>query len=379
MTDRLIVACAGGGKSTLISNKALEPSADNRRVLLLTYTESNQQELLAKLCDSHGSKPSNVRIKGWFRFLLEDLIRPYQSCIFSRRLNNIMFNENNPHKRNGRNIPGTGAQINGAMNAKHYLTSTRDRAHTMFLSKLAVNIDSATNGSVAGRIGDIYRLVLIDEIQDLVGWDYEVIKLLRRASIDLVCVGDFRQTIYETAYTQKAPETASQKLSFFRDGGFELTPRNLNYRSIQPICNVSDTIHSEVSDYPRTLSRARPVPFEVADHLGVYTVSEDNVQAYLEKYQPVILRSTRSSRNDICQGRRAINFGKSKGMSFDRTLVVTTENQRKFLAGNRKAFDSGKTDTARNLFYVALTRSRYSVALLTNDLPAIDGVSVWEP
>ncbi len=45
MSNRLILASAGAGKSELISKEALERAANRERVLILTYTENNQKEL----------------------------------------------------------------------------------------------------------------------------------------------------------------------------------------------------------------------------------------------------------------------------------------------------------------------------------------------
>ena len=62
-----------------------------------------------------------------------------------------------------------------------------------------------------------------------------------------------------------------------------------------------------------------------------------------------------------------VNFGISKGLSFDRTLVIPTPNILDFICGNLNAFNGARTDKAKNNFYVASTRSRYSLAFLIED------------
>jgi len=99
MSNKLILASAGAGKSQLIVNTALKLANDNdKKILILTYTENNQKEILNKICDKNRYLPSNIYIKGWFSFLLEDFIRPYQSCIFEKRISGVFFNKSDPHK-----------------------------------------------------------------------------------------------------------------------------------------------------------------------------------------------------------------------------------------------------------------------------------------
>lgn len=378
MPNKLVFAGAGAGKSTIAVASALAPSDDSRKVLLVTYTESNQKELLSKFCNINTTKPSHIRIKGWFQFLLEDLVRPYQCCVVPRRIKNIVFNVSNPHQRRNRSIPGTAAEINGTFNPRHYLTSAEERAHTMFLSQLACAINAKTEGAVMRRIASVYRLIIIDEIQDLVGWDYVVLDALAASGVELLCVGDFRQTIYATTYTKKAPVSAEEKLAFFNARRFDVEALTANHRSVQPICDFADKIHSGVLDYGASESRVADIPAEFSEHVGVFTVDSEKVSDYLDKYNPVILRLDRSTRIDLCEGRTAMNFGESKGIGFARTLVLTTEKQRTFLAGDDTVFDKDETEKPRNTFYVVSSRARYSTAFLLDGLPAVDGISAWK-
>jgi ATP-dependent exoDNAse (exonuclease V) beta subunit len=59
------LASAGAGKSKLIVQQALERVALGERVLILTYTEKNQEELAKKFCKIGRVVPGAVTIKGW--------------------------------------------------------------------------------------------------------------------------------------------------------------------------------------------------------------------------------------------------------------------------------------------------------------------------
>lgn len=381
MTNTLIVAGAGAGKSTTVVGKALAEATDRRKVLLLTYTEGNQGELLTKVCAKTSVRPAVVRIKGWFTFLLEELIRPYQGCIFETRIDNILFDDSDPHWNGRFRLRGRAERLKGgAYNPRHFLASSQTRAHTTYISKLACRIIEITRGASIERLARIYRLILIDEVQDLVGWDYEILKAIaERADVELLCVGDFRQTLYTTAHARKAPGSMSEKLGAFQTAGFDIQYSNSNRRSVQPICRFADRIHEGLFKFQPSRSLAGQVPEDLADHVGVFAVRAEDVSAYLERYSPVILRRTRSTEINLCQGYRTYNYGESKGMGFDRALVLTTGKQRDFISGKSDVFDGDKTDKARNTFYVVATRARYSVSFVFDGNPSIDGVSVWTP
>lgn len=81
----------------------------------------------------------------------------------------------------------------------NYLTPCGTKAYSGLLAKLATRIAKMSKGAPAARLRQIYNKVYFDEVQDLVGWDYDVIKSLSKTLKEgMCCVGDFRQTIYST-------------------------------------------------------------------------------------------------------------------------------------------------------------------------------------
>src|SRR5699024_9922462 len=55
-----------------------------------------------------------------------------------------------------------------------------------------------SSANVLKRLESIYKTVLIDEIQDMVGYDLRIIEALFKARFNLVIVGDHRQSKYST-------------------------------------------------------------------------------------------------------------------------------------------------------------------------------------
>lgn len=380
MSNKLIIASAGAGKTHRIAEQSVEMANNGQKVLIVTYTESNQSEILSK-CKSLGvTDLKNIVIKGWYTFLLEDLIRPYQAMVFDKRIEAINFNSSNPHMRGGRTIAGTSEKVGRRLNPRHFLTSCNTKAHTEFLSKLALRISVASARQTISRLSAIYQHLFIDEVQDLAGWDFDVLKYMARADCDLTCVGDFRQTIYSTSSNPKQPKTNQQKLNAFGSMGFEIEHMAISRRCIQLICDYADTVHRH-DGYNETNSLVDEVPEQYADHLGVFIVSRPHLQAYLRTYEPVILRASISSArflNDTSI--KKVNFGMSKGLGFNRTLVIPTDKIKLFLRGNLDSFDGMNTDKARNNFYVACTRARYSLAFLMDEQHIGDcTLPIWEP
>ena len=122
-----------------------------------------------------------------------------------------MFDQGDPHKKDGRTIPGRSERIEDQINPRYYLSN--NKSHTTYISKLVTRIcDAGKSGrgstarySVIDRLSAIYDLVIIDEAQDLVGWDFIVLeRMLTPQGPDLYCVGDFRQSIYQTSHAKRA-------------------------------------------------------------------------------------------------------------------------------------------------------------------------------
>ncbi|WP_145255575.1 UvrD-helicase domain-containing protein [Pseudomonas sp. DE0157] len=373
MANELWIAGAGSGKTHSIVSEAIEAIGRGERVLVVTYTTNNQAELRSRFAELHGGSSDRFVVKGLYSFYLEDMIRPYQRVIFQTRIATTLFNTGNPHQnsKTRRTIPGRSEFIDGVINPLHYLSACHTKAHTSLLGKLACQVAKLSKDAPAKRLAEIYDRVYFDEVQDLVGWDYQVIKSLNKAMPrSLRCVGDFRQTIYDTAYGQKAPRTADEKLNIFLGRlRFQRKTLKTNRRCIQEICDLGDTVHYGIASlYEKTESAVKVIPEAFKQHLGVYVVRQSEVGAYLQVFQPMVLKwRGDSGLKFLPPNTDFYTFGKSKGLGFDRVLVLPTANFASFLIGDQTAFDADSSDEARNKLYVAITRARYSIGFVVED------------
>ena len=106
-------------------------------------------------------------------------------------------------------------------------------------------------------------------------------------------------------------------------------------------------------------------------HDGIFLVREADLITYLNTYEPIQLRINRNARG-IIKSSPAVNFGLSKGKSYDRALIFPTKDMRKWLENNNQNL-APKT---RAQFYVGITRAKYSVGIVYNfdDNTNIEGI-----
>lgn len=369
MLKTLCIAGAGTGKTNKIITESIEEIERGGKVLVVTYTTSNQQELRQRFLTKFGRSCDHFIVKGLFSFYLEDMVRPYQQALFPQRIEGIYFNERNPHIKAGSTyvLPGRKEQLEDkSYNSNHFLTSDNTLAHTGFLAKLAARIAKKTQNAAASRLGEIYSKVYFDEVQDLVGWDYEILKVLNKSmNISMCCVGDFRQTVYDTTFGHKAPKLAADKIAAFKAMGFKEESLTLNWRCIQSICIIADTVHKGA--YDKTKSAVTHIPKEINHHVGVFIVKESDVCSYISEYNPIVLRwSVASGKKILPTNVRSCTFGSSKGLGFDRVLILPSESQIQFVLDGEMTFTEDE-EMAQNKMYVAITRARYSVGFIVPD------------
>ena len=79
MSNKVIIASAGSGKTTYLVRKAIE--LRDEKILITTYTDQNANEIKAKFHEINHCVPQNVTILPWFTFLLQDGVRPFQGVV----------------------------------------------------------------------------------------------------------------------------------------------------------------------------------------------------------------------------------------------------------------------------------------------------------
>lgn len=371
-TNKLIIAAAGAGKTTFIVKEALKQKDNN--VLITTYTQANEDEIRKKIIEINKCIPENIMVQTWFSFLLQHGVRPYQGCLFEKNVRGMFLTNKQSAVKyyTRRGIPVCYNEDDDL--EKHYFTNTCE-IYSDKLSKFVVKCNHKSDGAVIDRLSRIYSYIFIDEVQDLAGYDLELLKLLFGSDSNIHMVGDPRQVTYLTHNERKYAKYKDGRIKDFiqnecKKSNCEIDEEtlNLSHRNNELICSFSSKLYPNFT--PCTSNQQ-----EVTKHDGVYLVKKQDVKKYLGAYNPVQLRD--SVKRDVDKSYKIINFGNSKGLSFDRVLIYPTEPFTNWIINNNYDLKP----ISRSKFYVAITRAKYSVGIVYDfdSSVEIEGVKFYEP
>jgi DNA helicase-2/ATP-dependent DNA helicase PcrA len=364
-TNRLFIAAAGSGKTTFIVNEAL--SCKSERVLITTFTIANAQSIREKILkENNGIIPANVTIQTWFSFLLEHGVRPYRfwdECVMGvclvNQISTKWISECKP---------------DGTLNPQYYFDSNID-VYSDKLSKLVIRCNEKSAGYVIKRLEKIYRRIYIDEIQDMGGYDLEIIKLFMKSSLYLTMVGDPRQSVYMTHPDKKHEKYNNGKIKEFIQTECKKIPLtiddttlNCSYRNSKEICALSAKLYPSL---PQCESRLK----NTATHMGIFFVKISDIEQYISSLNNVVqLRYNKKESRTILKT-DIMNFGISKGLEFYHVLIYPTKPILKWLLNNQSEF----AESSRAEFYVALTRASFSVGIVVDDnfKKTVEGITMW--
>lgn len=355
MSNKLIVAAAGSGKTTHLINEALKIT--DSKVLITTFTEANEREIKKKFYEINGCIPKNINIQTWFSFLIQHGVKPYQSFIYEGDIKGLYLTNKKSGFRGYIKRTGQPSYYAEKDVENYYFTKTK-LIYSDKLSKFVIKVNELSHGLVLNRIGLIYSNIFIDEVQDLSGYDLDILKLLFKIESNIVLVGDPRQVTYHTHEESRNKTYSNGGIVEFvenecKDCLVEIDDTTLNktFRNNQLICEFANSIYP---DFKPCDCNGQPE----TGHDGVFFVSPLDVDDYLESYRPIQLRE--SSRTSVNLNYDVMNFGESKGLTFDRVLIYPTSKNIDWILDNSKELKP----KSKSKFYVAVTRAKYSVGIV---------------
>ncbi|HCF4357176.1 TPA: UvrD-helicase domain-containing protein, partial [Pseudomonas aeruginosa] len=231
----------------------------------------------------------------------------------------------------------------------------------------------ATTPALLRRLECLYDEILIDEVQDLSGYDWDILRELLRSRIDIRMVGDVRQAVLSTnPRGQKNKQYGyADALEWFRkqeaEGYLSISFARKTYRCRTEIAGFSDSIFHSAWGFPETESENN----HVTGHDGVFLVHSQHVSQYVDRFRPQCLRYSATSAKAFSL--EFMNFKASKGATFERVLIAPTAKIEAFIKKNVHL-----EATSAAAFYVAVTRAEQSVAIIL-DNPAASALPVWTP
>jgi len=356
MVKRATLAVAGARKTQGIVEHCVRLPRE-RRILVLTYTHKNQCELEERFARYAGDH-LHIEVLGWFTFLLRHFAKPFFPCMF-------------PSERIlGFNFDGMPARM---ATGKARFIDKSGAAYRSELGRLAFELIAASHGVLMRRIEGIYDEILIDEVQDLSAYDWDIVDALLGSAVDLWVVGDIRQAVLSTnARSAKNRKYAyADAIHWFRSrekqGRLALEQSAVTWRCHPKVAAFSDTIFDPSWAFPSTVSKNE----DTTDHDGVFLVRKEDVHAYVALYGPQSLRHSAASAKALPL--EFLNFKVSKGATYLRVLIAPTAAITNFVR-NGVVLEA----VAASSFYVAVTRAQQSVAIILDD-PGSSRLPYWTP
>jgi hypothetical protein len=353
------LCAAGSGKTYGICYDALAIVAETtqqKRVLITTFTNNGIDTIQAYITQLNQGIPSNnVVVCTWFQFLLSEFIRPYQSFIIGiNEVKAFDFENNYPRYKL---IKGRKVNMAASGKKERYL-SGHYNVMSNHASELAVHIDEKSGGLAVNRIREIYSHIYIDEIQDMAGYDIDLILLLMKSSVSVTCVGDYKQVTYKTNTGSKNKKSSGKHIGGFCDNivkqGLSSVEKILVTRRFnQSICDFANKL------FPNGDAMISPIKVENGED-GVFLIQPKDVNVYFDYYHPTVLKY---DKNTTTMGRSSYNFGGCKGMTFDRALVFPNKPLEDYIQNNTKL-------KAPEKYYVGVTRPRRSLAIVIDSFPS---------
>ena len=356
--SRLVIAGAGSGKTTWLVNQALK--IKDERVLITTFTEANKQGIVDIIYEINGCIPANITVMTWFSFLLKHGVEPYQSAIYDNDITGLLLvNAKSGFRyknRDGRPV------YYGEKDIEPFYFSKTRKIYSDKIAKFVVSANQIKKGLVISRLGRVFPNIFVDEVQDLAGYDLDIIRLLSNEGINLLLLGDPRQVTYHTHDECKYKKYNNGNIADF------ITDYCKNVEIDKKTLSKSFRNHPLICEYANTVYPQMPIceSFGVKEtgHDGIFLVSSNIVEDYIEIYKPVQLRDKRSVK--VSDNALAVNFGDAKGLTFDRVLIYPTKPMKDWIINSSSKLEP----RSRAKLYVAITRAKHSVAFVDDDIVA---------
>lgn len=365
--NKYIIAAAGAGKTTHLVNEAL--GNFNKKILITTYTEANEEEIRRKFLKLNKSIPKNVIIQTWYSFLLQDWVKPFQGSfnellfdydirgmLLVNSASGIKYKYKNDY---GIEIPVAYSEETDFL--RHYFTSN-GKIYSDKISKFSFNANAKSNSAIINRLSNVYDKIYIDEVQDLAGYDLELIKILFKSKIEVELVGDPRQVTYLTHNPDKHKKYAEGNLKAYLiekcksliKNNIDEDLLNRSHRNNKLICDYSSKLYPDL----KVTEPCDCCHSKIIEHSGVFIIKKEDITSYLSKYNPIQLKW--DSRVPVDNNYQSFNFGETKGLTFERVLIYPTEAMTTWIQNNNSRLESA----TRAKLYVGITRARYSVAIV---------------
>lgn len=329
MDKRIILAVAGSGKTTYIISKL----DTERRYLIITYTNNNVVNIKDAIIERFGYFPSNIRLLSYFTFLYSFCYKPILS--YKHKVKGIFWER----------PPQYTSRLNRQDN--RYYISTDKRIYHNRMALLCQRVIS----EIKQRIDKYYDCVMIDEVQDFAGHDFNLLKEMTTSNSEYLLVGDFFQHTFDTSNDGNINKNLFADLGKYIQNfkGIQIDNSTLSnsYRCTPDVCHfVTQKIGIEIHASNKNAGKV------------LLLEDEDIIRGVIEDNSIIKLFYQNASKYKC----HSMNWGSSKGINrFTDVCVVL--NKKTMSAHNSNTL-SNLPSVTKNKLYVACTRAKRNLYLV---------------
>jgi len=324
---RVIFAVAGAGKTkTIIDKLSLEEKS-----LIVTYTDNNYSNLKQRVIKKFGYIPENTKIYTYFTFLYSFCYKPFLADRVKAK--GIFWD-----------MPSVETLKLARDKPSFYMTKHKLLYHNR-IAKLFEQMK--TNNDINSRLEKYFDNLFIDEIQDFGGHDFNFLKEITKANLNIMFVGDFFQHTFDTSTDGRTNQSLHKNYitykKEFQKMGLTIDTESLNksYRCSQTVCefvnnNLKINIKSQRSDITNIIN----------------IENEEEVKMIFRNNSIIKLFFQKANTYDCY----CINWGKSKGQDHyqDVCIVLNSTTLKHFKSSTLHEL----APSTKNKLYVACTRCR---------------------
>lgn len=333
MDKRLILAVAGSGKTAYLLDKL----DLQRRFLIVTYTNSNYQNIYIRIIKKFGYFPQNITLLTYFKFLYSFCFKPFLLM-----------------KLDTKGINFKPCLNRFARGDQRYLDSNK-RVYSNRLAKLIV--EKNEHQSVTTRLSKYFDWIMIDEIQDFSAHDFNFLSSITNSKCNILFVGDFYQHTYDTSVDGRTNQNLHSSypayLQRFEAMGLVVDTTSLSdsYRCSPAVCRyVTNNLGIQIGSH-RTDETA--INF-ITSETDIYDLYQDPsiVKLFYQQHH-----------SHSCFSK---NWGGSKGEDrySDVCVVLNATSLKHYTEGLLHDLPP----SSKNKLYVAITRTRNNLYFFSETL-----------
>jgi DNA helicase II / ATP-dependent DNA helicase PcrA len=326
MDKSVIFAVAGSGKTSCLVASLNEME----RAIIVTYTDSNHDNLRNKIVERFGYFPANITLYTYFRFLHCFCYRPFLRS--AKDTKGLTFK-----------LPPTFPQYK-LTDDRRYVSSGR----RLYANRLAKFIEQFNLiGAVIARMEKYFDVFLVDEVQDFAGHDFNFLMEISAAHLNVTLVGDFFQHTFDTSRDGNVNANLHTDYDAYV-AKFEAAKLRVDSDSLKRSRRCSKTVCDFITD-------KIGISIEAYDARESIVKFEDDPAAVLALYEDprTIKLFYKEHHKYACHSQ---NWGASKGVDRYQDVCVVL-NSANVKALHTESLRNINTAT-RNKLYVACSRAR---------------------